>query len=48
MKITIKINGRTSIISNENKSEEINTVFMKKMTVNDLILYIDRERIKIK
>ena len=40
MKITIEIQGRKTLVNYNGKETEHNTVFLKKLTVNDFINYI--------
>ena len=40
MKLTIEIQGRKTIVEHNGKTTEHNTVFLKKLTVNDFINYI--------
>ena len=41
MSLKIDIQGRKTFIDCNGKKTEHNTVFIKKMTVNDLILYVN-------
>lgn len=45
MKITITIKGRETVIETENGIETFKTTFLKRITVNDLIEYLQREHI---
>ena len=45
MKITIEIKGRETVIVTENGTETFKTTFIKRMSVNDLIEYLKRQKL---